>query len=109
MIFYWHWEAMLVSYLSTRFIVLPFYSIAGLVNNDAYRLYVNPGTSNEDAFKLSADPVWQRAWTEKIEPYLEEYKMNKGYKKIALAKRDHTVAIYGNFFAVRYEITCKQH
>jgi hypothetical protein len=103
MIFYWHWEAMLVSYLATRVIVLPFNSIAELVrtSND-YRMYVSVGSSMEDSFKRSTDPDWQKAWTEKIEPYLDEYKVNRGHKKIELAKRDPTLAIYDNFFGMRY-------
>ncbi len=34
---YWHWEAMLISYLATRVIKLPFTSIAGLIANTDYK------------------------------------------------------------------------
>jgi hypothetical protein len=73
MVLHWHWVAMLISYLSTRVIMLPFHSIAEMVNTNDYRLFVSPGTSVFDAFKLSTDPDWKKAWNEKIEPYLEEY------------------------------------
>jgi hypothetical protein len=103
MVLHWHWVAMLISYLSTRVVVLPFYSLAEMVKINDYRLYIEPGTSSMDAFKLSTDPDWQKAWTEKIEPYLEEYKSIKGTKKaIELAiKSNPTLAIYSDVVSVR--------
>jgi hypothetical protein len=108
MIFFWHWEAMLITYLSIRVTVLPFYSIEQMVHSE-YRLYVWPGSSNEDDFKYSTNPVKQEAWTRKIEPYLEEYKANTGYKRIELVRKDHTVALFGDFHGIRYyfSIICK--
>jgi hypothetical protein len=104
MLFYWHWEAKLISQLATRVTVLPFNSIEQLVRTSEYRLYVAPGTANEDDFKYSTDPVMQEAWTKKIEPYLEEYKVIKGYKKvIELVRNDPTVTMYLNFYGIRYD------
>jgi hypothetical protein len=109
MIFYWHWEAMLISQLATRVTVLPFNSIAQLVQTSEYRLFVAHDSSNEDDFKHSTNPVMQQAWTKKIEPYLEEYKAYKGLKRIELAKKDPTVTLYENFYGFRYyfSIICK--
>ena len=33
---YWHWEAMLISYLATRVVVLPFTNIPELVANSQF-------------------------------------------------------------------------
>jgi hypothetical protein len=103
MMLHWHWVAMIISYLSTRVIVLPFHSIAEIVKINDYRLYVKPGSAHEDAFKLSTDPDWQKAWTEMIHPFLEEYKNYNGTTEqaIALATRDSKLAVYGNGFQVR--------
>ena len=70
---FWHWEAMLISYLATRVISLPFKDIPDLVANTQFRIILRPGTSMEDAFKTSRDPIWQSAWTDRVQPYLEEH------------------------------------
>jgi hypothetical protein len=57
-----------------------------------------PGTSVEDTFKLATDPDWQTAWTDRIEPYLDEYRTYRGGRKIELVKKDAKIAIYSNFF-----------
>jgi hypothetical protein len=101
MIFYWHWEAMLITYLSTRVTVLPFNSMVQMVSTSEYRLFVPPGSSIEDDFKYSTNPVKQEAWTKKIEPYLEEYKANNG-KRMELVRNDPTVTLYGDFYSYRY-------
>jgi hypothetical protein len=56
---YWHWEAMVISYLATRVIVLPFTSISELLDKSNFLIALQPGSSYEDAFKLSTDPIWQ--------------------------------------------------
>ena len=70
---FWHWEAMLISYLATRVISLPFKDITDLVDNTQFRIIFLPGSTAEDAFKTSPDPIWQAAWTDRIQPHLEEY------------------------------------
>ena len=62
---FWHWEAMLISYLATRVIVMPFKNIPELVSNTDFRIVLLPGTSFEDAFKTSKNPDWQAAWTQR--------------------------------------------
>jgi hypothetical protein len=102
MLFYWHWEAMLISQLAIKVTVLPFNSIAQLLQSE-YRLYVSPGSANEDDFKYSTNPVTQEAWTRKIKPYLEEYKVaNTVDKRVELLRNDHTVALFGTFHSYRY-------
>ena len=48
---YWHWEAMLISYLASRIVVLPVTSLAGLVEDSGYNIMVTKGTSFSDAFR----------------------------------------------------------
>jgi len=71
--FFWHWEAMLISYLATRTISLPFKDITDLMINTQYRIILAPGTSYVDDFRTSTDPIWQAAWTDRVQPYLEEF------------------------------------
>ena len=73
LLLYIMWEAMLVTYLATRFTVLPFDGIATLVKNSNFKIAVSPGTSQNDAFKLSTDPLWMEAWQQRIEPFQEGY------------------------------------
>jgi hypothetical protein len=104
MMLHWHWVAMLISYLSSRVVVMPFNSINEMVHRSGVKLYVLPGGAMEDSFKLSTDPDWQKAWNEKIEPTLEEYKHFKGILKKVIEfamERDPTLAIYYHFFGVR--------
>ena len=70
---FWHWEAMLISYLATRTISLPFKDISDLVVNTQFRIILPPGTRHEDDFKTSTDPIWQAAYTDRIRPRLEEH------------------------------------
>ena len=77
-IIYWNWEAMLISYLSTRFITLPFYGVKSLIEKSDYQIALWPGTAFEDTFKLSIDPAFEKAWSERIEPYLDVYQKYAG-------------------------------
>ncbi|XP_059085839.1 glutamate receptor ionotropic, kainate 5-like [Tigriopus californicus] len=97
---FWHWEAMLISYLATRVIVLPFESLQGLVEGSDFRISLTPGSSYMDAFKQSQDPLWQKAWKDRIETNLATYpKSTDDHTKSIL--RDTSLAYYDNFFAVR--------
>ena len=77
-IIYWNWEAMLISYLSTRVIALPFHGVESLFDKSDYQIALWPGTALENTFKLSIEPVFQKAWTERIEPYLDFYQKYAG-------------------------------
>ena len=69
---FWHWEAMLISYLATRKILLPFKNMNDLVVNTQFRITLLVASIHEDHFKTSKDPIWQTAWTDRVQPYLEE-------------------------------------
>ena len=98
-VIYYYWEAMLISYLSTRFISLPFTNIRGLVENSDFKIALIKGTAFEDAFKLSTDPIWQKAYSERIEPFFQEFApFYESMDKLAeLALKDESVAIYHPF------------
>ena len=71
---YLQWEAMLISYLATRVLAIPFDGISSLLDDSDFQISLVPGSSYEDAFKTSIDPVWQKAWINRIQPYLEDYR-----------------------------------
>ena len=98
---YYHWEAMLISYLATRVIVLPFNGIKELVDKSSFLIALNPGSSYEDAFKYANEPDWQAAWTSRIEPYLEDYKDGSS-RMIQYPLEDSNIALYDTFFAAQF-------
>ena len=97
---FWHWEAMLISYLATRVIVMPFTDIAELVSNTDYRIILTPSSSHESAFKFSQNPDWQKAWIDRVQPHLEEHRgLSSSEMTGKLAKEDGS-AMYDNYFSV---------
>ena len=62
---------MLITYLSTRKFVLPFNDIPELLDQTDFIIAIAAGTSYEDAFAKSNDPVKIRAWEERIKPNLD--------------------------------------
>ncbi len=97
---YWHWEAMLISNLATRVIVLPFNNIPELVDKTSFKIALNPGSSYEDAFKYATEESWKMAWKDRIEPFLPDY-MGNGGNMIKFVMQDPSIALYDNFFAAR--------
>ena len=72
------WNANLISYLSTQKTNLPFHSLDGLLDSTSYKIAIISGSAQEDYFKLSADPVKQKAWTERIKPFLNYFSHYSG-------------------------------
>ena len=66
-ILYLQWEATLISYLSARVINIPFNDMKTLLDNTNYKIGVVFGSKMEDHFKFSNNPLWQRAWLERID------------------------------------------
>ena len=93
LLIYYHWEAMLISYLSTRFVVVPFTNIRELVQNSDYRIALMRGSSQESFFKTSPDPYVQKAYSDRIEPYLDEFEPFSR-NLIDLLLTDESLAIY---------------
>ena len=102
-VIYYYWEAMLISYLSTRFISLPFTNIRDLVENSDFKIGLLKATSMEDSFKLSTDPIWQKAYSERIKPFFDQFApFNENLDKLdELALKDESVAIYHPFTSGR--------
>ena len=67
------WNAILISYLSIQKTNLPFNNLETLLSLTSNKIAVLPGSGEEDEFRYSTDPLMQRAWTERIEPYLDEF------------------------------------
>ena len=97
---FWHWEAMLISYLAIRVTSLPFIGIPDLVYNTEFRIILTPGSSAEDAFKTSTDPNWQVAWTDRVQPHLEEHVGLSSQDFADILEKDGSSALYDNHFAV---------
>ena len=75
------WNANLISYLSTSKTILPFTSLETLIDSTDYRIAIIPNTAQEESFKDHNLPIRQKAWDERIAPYLEQYSswyQNKG-------------------------------
>jgi hypothetical protein len=95
---FWHWEAMLISFLATRVISLPFKDIPDLVTNTQFRIILVPGSSFQDDFETSPDPIWQVAWTERVQPHLEEHDGFLSQDFADLLTMDGVSAWYTNYF-----------
>ena len=79
------WEAMLISYLSQRTVTLPFTDLASLISNSDYKIGLQVGSEQENCFRDSNDPLFKKAWIDRIEPNLENYK-----NYMASGGSDHT-------------------
>ena len=97
---YYYWEAMLISYLSTRVTPIPFDSIQGLLDS-SYSFYAKPGSSFWDSFQFG-DTTWKNVFQQKLKPFEEEYidYMMNTEDYFAWVLEDGDRALYENFFAV---------
>ena len=64
---------MLISYLAERTIILPFDDIDSLMAKSNFKMSITPNTAQEGTFKYSKIPLYQKAWAERMEPYLDLY------------------------------------
>ena len=62
---YFHWEAMLISYLAKRVIAVPFSNMQELYKSD-YRFTTLAESALSDSFK-NGDELWQLIFREKLE------------------------------------------
>ena len=69
----WSFAANIISTLLTRVMIIPFNDIQSLLEKTNYLISVFPGSSQVDRFKLSSDTHYQRAYAERIEPYLNDF------------------------------------
>ena len=100
---YYYWEAMLISYLSTRVTPIPFDSIQGLLES-SYSFYAKPGSYFWDSFQYGKTPYWNEVYEEKLKPYKNEYieymLSRNNYWDWVMEDGDR--ALYENFFAVKW-------
>ena len=97
MLAYWHWEAMLISHLSTREIILPFKTMRGLLMHSDFKISIVPNTIFEDVFKYSKDPLWREGFRTRVEPYLEVY--GTGHRgKIERLIKDDELAFLEDYY-----------
>ena len=72
---------MLISYLSSRTIILPFKTIDELMQKTDLKIVVQPYSAQMDFFRYSTVPILRMAYSERIEPELPfyvEYFQNAG-------------------------------
>ena len=101
---YYHWEAMLVSYLSTRKAIIPFKTLTDMYLNTDFRLALIPDTSYKDDFKFSTNPIWQKIFKQRLQPHLQEYSdyPNHLFDMIYFIKNDFETALYESYAPIRY-------
>jgi hypothetical protein len=92
---------MLISYLTSIQTVLPFQNLKQLIEDTQNNIVLAAGSSSADEFRYSGDPLWKRAWTERIEPSLSSYPgfMSEQMKYII---ENPGNAIYGGFTSGKY-------
>ena len=99
---YYYWEAMLISYLSTRFVVLPFNNIPELITRTNFKISLFPGSSLMDSFSQSEDHYWKEAWKYRIKPNLIEEFNDFTTDDFVRYIIDHDdVSYYDNYFSIR--------
>lgn len=72
------WNANLISSLTSINIKFPFDKLETLLKDTDFKIAVLPGSAHMDNFALSNRPYYMKAWKERIEPYLDEYKPYHG-------------------------------
>ena len=96
---------MLITYLSTRKIIMPFKTMEEMYFNTDFRLALIPNTAYEDDFKYSADPIIQKVYEERFKPHLTEYLEFKDLSELAIRKLitdDYGTAVYSYYEGMRY-------
>ena len=68
---YYSWKAMLIKSLQTRVISLPFTDIPSMMTKTDYKISLIPGGAAEASFRDSSDPLFRKAYQDRIEPYID--------------------------------------
>ena len=97
LLFYFHWEAMLISYLAQRVVKVPFNNMEEFYDSD-YTLSTIPGSSYWDSFEFGNE-LWRNVHKNKLEPVVQSERMDYLLK-------DQENALYSNFFEFPYDIFC---
>ena len=75
LLIYFHWEAMLISYLATRTVIYPFSNLQEMYESD-FQFYTLPNSAMWDSFK-HGDDLWKKIYKG---PYLDDVYMGRGYQ-----------------------------
>lgn len=97
---YWHWEAMLISFLAVKTKALPFNNLLNLMQDTNLKIALLPGTSFADTFRLSPDSLWRTAWTERIEPSLNTFPTDKE-SLVELIISDRMYTLFDNYYSIK--------
>ena len=97
---YFHWEAMLISYLATRTVIYPFNNLQELYESD-FQFFTLPNSAMWDSFKYG-DDLWQKIFKDMFEPNTEWYNEYAGSteKQIEWILLDSEHALYANYFKI---------
>ena len=95
---YFHWEAMLISYLATRELIFPFSNLQEMYDSD-FQFFTLPNSAMMDSFKYGND-LWQKIYKDKLEPNTEWYEEYQGRteKQIEWLLLDSEHAMYANYY-----------
>ena len=97
------WNANLISYLVTHNIEYPFDGLETLLSATDFKIALLPGSAHQDNFALSAKPMHTKAWKERIEPFLDEYKPYQGrYIHLCCC-----IALQGQLYYINIQDGCK--
>ena len=93
-------EVVIPIFVPDRIISLPFKTIPELVANTQYKILLIPGTSFEDSFRYSKDPVWQTAFKDRIEEHLPAHNNLDRIDFMNILLEDGTAAYYDNYDSI---------
>ena len=79
MLFYWLWEAELISYFSVPVKKLPFNNLEEFITKTDKKLLLLKGSMPDAQFRHSKDKIMQTVWNERIQPYLDNPLYEKRY------------------------------
>ena len=86
---------MFLTFLAIDKINFPFHDIQSLVSNTNYKIAINVGSSNENWFKQSKNEFSQKAWQERIEPFLDDFaKFNHNEIVRTLYDKNSEIALF---------------
>ena len=67
------WDSGLTAVLTEPSTTLPFTGVESLMLTSDYKIFLTPHSAQISSFKYSNIPLWQKAWSERIEPHLDFY------------------------------------
>ena len=72
MIFFYHWDAVLIAHMSVKNIYSPLKNLKELSESPQFKFIVSQGTAHLDYFRYSNDPIKSKLWNDKILPYFDD-------------------------------------